>query len=302
MGIIEKTFRNGEIIINEGDIGRSFFQLLEGSALVYAGFGKNDQIKLATIKEGEYFGEMSILEEYPRSATIVASGNVKVLEIPRDELRAYFSEDTDRIIKLMIYLGNRVDAMIKDQNEASGLLNQLKEADASKKKSLFSMIKKHVDMYQSNKNMIIEPSAEALRDAKEVFSDEGSGELVSYSKGAPIFSEGDDAPCMYVLYAGKVGIYQNYGKADQVKTADLESVAFFGEMGLLTEAPRSSTAIAETDNTCVEIIYLEDLESIYRTCPVKIDLILRHLSYRLRKVNNDFLITCKEITELYNKR
>ena len=55
MGIIEKTFRNGEIIINEGDIGRSFFQLLEGSALVYAGFGKNDQIKLATIKEGEYF-------------------------------------------------------------------------------------------------------------------------------------------------------------------------------------------------------------------------------------------------------
>lgn len=302
MGIVEKTFKNGEIIINEGDMGTSFFQLLEGTALVYAGFGKNDQIKLASIKEGEYFGEMSILEEYPRSATIVASGNVKVLEIPGSELKSYLSEDSDRIIKLMLYLGNRVEAMIRDYNEANTLLKQLKEADAAKKKSLFSKLKKHVDIYQSNKNMIIEPSAESLRDAKEVFSDAGSGELVSFNKGMPIFSEGDDAPCMYVLYAGKVGIYQNYGKPDQVKTADLSSVAFFGEMGLLTEEPRNSTAIAESDDTCVEIIYMEDLESIYRACPIKIELILRHLSYRVRKVNNDFLIACKEITDIYNKK
>ena len=57
MGLIERTYKNGEIIIKEGDNGTSFFRLLEGSAFVYAGFGKNDQVKLAVLEEGEFFGE-----------------------------------------------------------------------------------------------------------------------------------------------------------------------------------------------------------------------------------------------------
>ncbi|MBO4604339.1 MAG: cyclic nucleotide-binding domain-containing protein, partial [Clostridiales bacterium] len=62
MSIAEKSFRNSEVIIREGETGFSFFQILEGGVFVYAGFGKDDQIKLATLEEGEYFGEMAILE------------------------------------------------------------------------------------------------------------------------------------------------------------------------------------------------------------------------------------------------
>ena len=79
MGLTEKTFRDGEIIIKEGDNGTSFFRLLEGNAGVYAGFGKNDQIKLAVLNAGEYFGEMAILEAYPRSATVVAKGSARLI-------------------------------------------------------------------------------------------------------------------------------------------------------------------------------------------------------------------------------
>ena len=85
MGLVEKTFRNGEVIIKEGDSGKSFFLIEEGSAFVYAGSGKEDQVKLAVLEAGEFFGEMSILEAYPRSATIVAKGNVTAVEIPGDE-------------------------------------------------------------------------------------------------------------------------------------------------------------------------------------------------------------------------
>ena len=59
----------------------------------------------------------------------------------------------------MKHLGRRVQAMTNDYNEAKALLKEVKEAEASKKKSLFSRIKKHVDMYENNKDYIAPPSA-----------------------------------------------------------------------------------------------------------------------------------------------
>ncbi|MCR4688035.1 MAG: cyclic nucleotide-binding domain-containing protein, partial [Saccharofermentans sp.] len=174
MSIVEKTFRNGEMIIKEGESGNSFFQLVSGSAYVYAGFGKNDQIKLGTIEAGEYFGEMSILEEYPRSATIIASGNVSVLEITKDGLKDYFAEDPDRIIQLMQFLGNRVWTMNRDYVEAQGLLKELREAD-EKKPSLFSKIKKHIDMYQNNKSKMEELPPENLAEDLAALGNAGKG-------------------------------------------------------------------------------------------------------------------------------
>ena len=51
----------------------------------------------------------------------------------------------------------------------------------------------------------------------------------------------------------------------------------------------------------VEIVYPEDLENMMKTAPEKINLILRCLSYRLRRVTIEFLSLCKEITVTYNE-
>ena len=67
------------------------------------------------------------------------------------------------------------------------------------------------------------------------------------------------------------------------------------------ELLREATAVAETDDTYVEVITPDYLEAIFNACPVKIELILRQLSYRLRVLNYDVITTCKEITEAYNK-
>ena len=301
MSSIEKTFKNGEVIIKEGDIGNSFFQLLEGKANVVADYGKKDQLRLAVLEAGEYFGEMAIIETYPRSATIIAEGNVRVAEIPENDLNSYFTEYPDKIIELIKHLGNRVRKMTDDYNDAQALLKQLQESDENKKNSLFSKIKKHINLYQTNKNKIPEQSAESLRDSYDEIANDKSGNIENYSKGTIIFSEGEFGRCMYILQGGKVGIYSHYGESNQVKLTDLTAVSFFGEMGMISEENRSATAIAEEDDTYVEIIFPEDLENLFKTCPVKIDMILRHLSYRLRRLTIDFLNICKEITETYNK-
>ena len=107
MSTIEKTFSNGDIIIQEGDKGNTFFQILEGKVGVYKDYDKENETKLATLEQGQYFGEMAVIESYPRSSTVVADGDVKVLEIAAEEMKEYVSQNPDKILAIMKLLGAR---------------------------------------------------------------------------------------------------------------------------------------------------------------------------------------------------
>ena len=299
MGLAEKTFKKGEIIIKEGDVGKTLFFINEGKAGVYVDYGKKNPFRLGFVEAGEFFGEMAILEAYPRSATVVAERNISVIEIPGDDMNSFFSENPDQIIDLMKLLGNRIQTMAADYIESQVLLKQLRDADEGKKKSLFSKIKKHMDTYQANKNQLDEPSRESLKAELEKYKDVSAGELKTLRKGMFIFREGKEEQCMYILHSGKVGMYNNYRSKEEVMLSELEAVSFFGEMGIISDEPRNATAVVESNGATVEAISREDLQTMINKCPNKVYMILRDMSYRLRKLNVDFLKTCKEITENY---
>ena len=168
MGMVEKSYRSGEVICKEGESGKSFFMLLEGTASVYADYDKKDPLRLAVLEAGEFFGEMAIIEDYPRNATVVAKTNARAVEIPRDELKGFFTENPDLIVELMRHIANRIEVMTGDLNNAHGLLEELRASDEGKKKSLFSKIKKHMDIYQNNKNKIEAVSPESLKEARKI--------------------------------------------------------------------------------------------------------------------------------------
>ena len=300
MSWAEKTFKRGEVIMKEGDVGNSFFKLLDGKVGVYADYTKKNPFRLGFLNPGEFFGEMAILEASPRSATVIAESAVTVVEIPESEMTKYFKESPDQIIELMKHLGNRIQAMAADYAESQVLLKQLKESDEAKKQSLFSKIKKHIDTYQINKNKISEPDGEALRAEFDKLKDDKTGDLKSYSRGTFIFKEGKVENCMYILHNGNVSIVSNYRSKEELKLQELDAVSFFGEMGIISEDPRAATAIVDSGEAVVESITPDDLQKLITTCPEKIRLILRHMSFRLRKLNVDFVEACKEITETYH--
>ena len=299
MGLAEKTFKKGEIIIKEGDVGKTLFFINEGKAGVYVDYGKKNPFRLGFVEAGEFFGEMAILEAYPRSATVVAERNISVIEIPGDDMNSFFSENPDQIIALMKLLGSRIETMAADYVESQVLLKQLRDADEGKKKSLFSKIKKHMDTYQANKNQLDEPSREGLKAELEKYKDVSAGELKTLRKGMFIFREGKEEQCMYILHSGKVAMYNNYRSKEEVMLSELEAVSFFGEMGIISDEPRNATAVVESNGATVEAISREDLQTMIHKCPNKVYMILRNMSYRLRKLNVDFLKTCKEITDNY---
>lgn len=302
MGAMEKSFSNGEIIIREGDMGNSFFQLLEGTVGVFANYGTDEEVKYGVIESGQYFGEMAVIESYPRSSTVIAEGSVRVIEIPDTEMDNYLTEHPDKIIAIMKHLGNRIKTMTESYDEAKGLLADLQNADAQPNKDWFSkLIKRHIDWLKTRKKDTSKPSAEALRESSEKVANTDSTNVETYKKGTIIFKKGEVGKCMYLVHGGSVGIYSNYGEEDQIRLTELYPVACFGEMGMISEDARSATAVAESDNTVVEIIRAEDLEEMFKKSPVKIDMILRHLSYRLRCISYDYFEVCQELFENYRK-
>jgi CRP-like cAMP-binding protein len=73
-----RTFGRGEAIVRQEAPGESMFIVCSGTVAVVLEPGHRE---VATIEKGGYFGEMSLLSGEPRSATVVARGDVSVLEL-----------------------------------------------------------------------------------------------------------------------------------------------------------------------------------------------------------------------------
>ena len=77
-----QKFSDGQKIIQEGDKGEAFFMVEQGEAEVYKKDAGEQPIKL--YKKGDYFGELALLDDKPRAASVVAKGECKVATLGKD--------------------------------------------------------------------------------------------------------------------------------------------------------------------------------------------------------------------------
>lgn len=81
-----RLFADGEVVVREGEPGRTMYLVQRGRVVVTVG---PEDRQVAAIDAGGYFGEMSLLTGEPRTATVTAAGDCKLLEIDADDFRAY---------------------------------------------------------------------------------------------------------------------------------------------------------------------------------------------------------------------
>jgi len=79
----ELDLRKGKVMAEEGDRGREFFVLLEGEADVT----KGDK-SINTMREGDFFGEIALVTQMPRTASVTATTDVRVLVITERDFGA----------------------------------------------------------------------------------------------------------------------------------------------------------------------------------------------------------------------
>jgi HEAT repeat protein len=83
----EAEYLPGEVIVREGDPGDRLFLLLEGEVRVVKGHGSARELALPNIRAVGYFGEMAVLDDEPRSATILAASPTHLLSLDGESLR-----------------------------------------------------------------------------------------------------------------------------------------------------------------------------------------------------------------------
>jgi CRP-like cAMP-binding protein len=100
----ERQFDAGSVIVREGDVGGvGFYLILDGQVEVRKG-----KKSLAKLKVGEFFGEMALLDEAPRSADVVALEKTKCSMLTRWDVRGLVAAHPDIALKLMAELARRL--------------------------------------------------------------------------------------------------------------------------------------------------------------------------------------------------
>ncbi|KAL8671880.1 MAG: hypothetical protein Q9168_003633 [Polycauliona sp. 1 TL-2023] len=77
-----QKFSDGQVIIQEGDKGEAFFMVEQGEAEVFKKDAGGQAIK--QYQKGDYFGELALLDDKPRAASVLAKGECKVATLGKD--------------------------------------------------------------------------------------------------------------------------------------------------------------------------------------------------------------------------
>ena len=101
----ELDFREGKTLIREGASGREFFVLVDGTAEITRG-GK----RLDVAGPGEFFGEMALLSDQPRNATVTTTSPVDLLVITAQSFRRLVESNPLIALKVMRAVAERVPA------------------------------------------------------------------------------------------------------------------------------------------------------------------------------------------------
>ena len=103
-----RTYHEGEVLFVEGDIGRALFILESGKIeLTKAGADGKPQ-KIHTIAPGEFFGEMALIDDYSRSASVRALEDTECLELWRWDFRYELHRSPSIAVEMLPDLSRRL--------------------------------------------------------------------------------------------------------------------------------------------------------------------------------------------------
>ena len=98
-----RTYAPDETIVREGTTGTALYVLLSGSARV-----EQDGRELGTLSGGDFFGELALIEEHPRSASVMATSETDCLLFPAWEFTALLEEHPEVAVPIMRELIRRL--------------------------------------------------------------------------------------------------------------------------------------------------------------------------------------------------
>ena len=125
-GIGIKTFKAGQVIIKEGDVGDEFYILYSGSVHISRATPAGDSIALADLNASLniFFGETALISNDTRSATVTANEECKVLVLTSRKFHELCQKQSLLGYRVMLKLAQRMINTISQTNKDKALLYQ----------------------------------------------------------------------------------------------------------------------------------------------------------------------------------
>jgi len=106
--MITRTFRKNTVIINEGDQANSLYIILSGMVKVFLSNEGGKEIIINTLGEGDHFGELALLDDAPRSASVMTTEKSSLGTISKTDFVNVVSKHPELALKLIQELTRRV--------------------------------------------------------------------------------------------------------------------------------------------------------------------------------------------------
>jgi CRP/FNR family transcriptional regulator len=106
-GALGKVFKNGEVIVQQGEAGDCMYVIQQGEVEVVHQAGTEQQ-QLAVLGEGDFFGEMAIFDQAQRSATVRALGDVRLLTVDKTTFLRRITEDPSLALRVVQKMSHRI--------------------------------------------------------------------------------------------------------------------------------------------------------------------------------------------------
>jgi F420-non-reducing hydrogenase small subunit len=285
--IFGSLFKKGEVVFKQGEQGDTMY-IIQSGAVEISQEQDGKDVVLALLDQGDFFGEMALLQDEVRSATVRAIQKTRLLPFSRGSLMERLKTDPGVAVHLMKGLILRIQQANENVRFKVEQDDDLRVAITGIEEDKDSKASPPVDKGAGTSEKADRggPQDDDIQVSDIARLWQVESELSSFSDGDHVFSEGDHGDTMYIIAEGAVQICQGSGQETRV-LASLVAGDFFGEMSIITDSARNASAVS-MGRTKLLPIMRKDMNERISQRPELALFIIQSLIRRLRK-NESFL-------------
>jgi len=242
--IFGTVYEQGEVVFRQGELGDTMY-IIQSGAVEVSQLRDDRKVVLSLLERGDFFGEMSLIDKHPRTATVTTIHRTRLLPLTRDSFLERARVDPGVVLHLLRGLSKRIE---KTNNTIRSIIEGdetlLSFSEASHEECIIDTQLSHSVTKEETESQTIEDISmkkEFIPHAKHFYS--GRKECVWFEPGEIIFRKNDAGDTMYLILEGEIEISEESEK-DKYLLAHLYEGDFFGEMAILTDQPRAASASA----------------------------------------------------------
>jgi CRP/FNR family cyclic AMP-dependent transcriptional regulator len=111
---VTRKYPKNVVLITEGDRSDSFYVILSGKVKVFLSDEHGKEVQLNTQGPGEYFGELALIDQAPRSASVMTLEPSQLAVVSRENFQRCLAENPDIAVELISFLVNRVRSLTEN--------------------------------------------------------------------------------------------------------------------------------------------------------------------------------------------